>query len=228
MKHRQNKGEGGLAVVLVLVVIIAVAYFAVPAFQTWITNAWTNFKGWWNSNYGSYFTLEITYSDGSTREFSSTPLTIVDPGTGLSVTKITVIMKISIDYTGEIQTFNGNTGVALILKHGTTGNVLRTLLTKSGSFSGGTMTPIPVNTPTEVWRTDITMAEVQSNQPTWMDNTEYILRIEPSTVTFNITFKDGKTDSKPIAIPAAIEWRFKYLSSSGITSISVMFISNPS
>jgi Flp pilus assembly pilin Flp len=230
MRTRRNKGEGGLLAVILLVVIVAVAYFAVPSFQTWVKDLWSKYgPDTWNDQ--SVIGLTLTYSDGTTRDFTAPQIlsnTVIDPATGLTVTKLTLFIKLKVDYSGVMQSYSGDTQLQINLMDTDTSGLLKTLYFPKVTFSGSSL---PSGVWTQIWSADYTIADIESKYTSWVSDKEYVFHaVFSQDFSFNAFFTDGTASSLGLnrLTLNTIDWRFRYRAVTGLTSISVQFLSNPS
>jgi len=181
MKHgeRAKKGQGALAIVLILAAILIVAYVAIPSFQAWINSLLNQISGGNFTGFG----MTIYYTDGTSKHIDPSPVTITSMSVsylGKGISKIVFEVWLKVTYNGQVSS-NTVSGTMELSEAGDT-------QFKTGSIS---YTTILVNgVSTKVASIELTATEMQNVIPIGMCS---INAEAPINVQMN--FNDGTSDS---------------------------------
>jgi len=184
MKHnkrnRANRGEGAALVVILLIAIVVVAYFAVPTFKTWVNNLLSQVSG------GSFtgFGVTIYYEDGTTEVIEPSALAISDMSVmynGKAISKLVWDLWIKVSYTSNVST-NSVTGTITVK---TDANIQL----KSASVSYTTKLANNVNT--KIATVEVTASELLS-----VCTTGYNGIGATAPLTVQMSFSDATSDSE--------------------------------
>ena len=185
------------------------------------------------SDTASYMVVTVTYTDGTTRQFSSSGapsgLTIVDPSTGKIVSSIKVELYMVPVWTPEWL------GVA---SYTVSGKLKMRILRSSDNYvcydSGlvdlQPLKPLPTlvnGQPVVITSATVSASAIESLYTGWQNGAKYKFEYSnPTPITLTVTFTDGGTASRTATAPT-LQWEFQYLSSGTLSSLAFTFYVTP-
>jgi len=212
MARKTNRGSSTVLIVLLLVGLLLVAYFAIPSFKAFIDSLLNKVGA------GNYFGMEITYADGTKRTYEPTtvPGTLYEYDTNKAVTNVRVMLKMTATFTGTVSSFSGSFLYMMTLKDPSM-IAIKTFEDNSAQTFSSSAT-LTSGTPIMVWYRDYTGTFLESNIPTTDEKYYYVWGC--SSFTVKLTFSDGNVAEKTLGING-VHWACRKSASSGLNGLSI-------
>lgn len=204
-----KKGKIGLAQVTILLLVIAVVGYVIYTY--YVPTAEASMQS----------VVTVYYTDGTSKVYtiSSKPLSMIDPNTGKTISKIKIELYLVATFSGTAKSWTayGDTEFQLLdnarnIVAYTSGKVR--VVQQGDSITSGK----------PVWVTGSTVdaSAIERLYSGWVSGNTYTLRyIAHKPWTLQLTFTDDSTASKGTEQAYALDWQFKYQATNQIESVSL-------